>query len=223
MQMCLFSLVVTLFPLNAQWGLREARNTKVKMAEIERDLLAGYPPYKILAHHLQTIDPFSLWDESFMSERLRMLRDARVGAFESMSENPSFEEVSIPIVPVGLHNMTFSKGRGQGTGNGDPFIRFALPQSTHVCGIRLKYTQESRANVGEFHMSWRRSEKKEGAASEGEFVRLGALPEQMTIWVDDTIDEFRLRPDTTDPSCSFQLSEITLLVPKTGTQAASSP
>src|SRR5262249_37937189 len=104
----------------------------------------------------------------------------------------------------------------------NPFIAFALPQSTYVCGIRVKYTQESRGNLAVFHMLWKRSEKRH-AASEGEFVRLGTLPEEMTVWVDDTIDEFRFHPDTTDPSCSFQLSEITLLVPKTGAQAASSP
>jgi hypothetical protein len=148
---------------------------------------------------------------------------------EPVGEPPGYREIPVPVAPVEVRQMTWKGGTGRGN---DPYLVFALQQpqlvgqDPHlvydartplpVDGIRLKYTYEDTP-VGRgpafFQMFWRGSDRSDFGLDRWSFRWLDVGPGERTttVWVHDTIDQFRIHPD--NKPCAFTLTEITLLVP----------
>jgi hypothetical protein len=116
--------------------------------------------------------------------------------------------------PVLLKQMTWQDGAGRGLGD-DPFLVFALKEPQFLAGICLAYAYEDTPTPAELQVFWRnRGRQEEFVATErNEFKVLPTDkgPGTVIIWINDSIDEFRVDPDT--KPCGFKLSAITLLSP----------
>jgi len=119
-----------------------------------------------------------------------------------------------------------------GTSNGMSSLTFALPEARHIYAVRLQYayikTGNSWPRLGAY---WRNSPVQQFNNDAASFSVV-AGPDQptwalidgkiqarakvrtdrtWTIWIDATIDQIRIRPDSAP--CEFRLSRIELLVP----------
>src|SRR5262249_19779448 len=150
-----------------------------------------------------------------------------------LRDNPRFRQVCVPIVPAWVYQMSWEDRTGHGRGEASS-LTFVLDQPRTVYAIRLKYSYENTSlSPAFFRMYWR----KTGAdgftqAERSVALRLETRPgpgwwlptlpflphpipekEKMeTVWVDDTIDQFRMHPDK--QPFVFHISEIILLVPE---------
>jgi hypothetical protein len=159
---------------------------------------------------------------------------------DSVEASIDYSEIAVPVVPVEVSQMTWKDGKGRGNDpylvfalqqtqllGQDPRLVYDVKTPLPVSGIRLRYTYEDTA-VGAaptyfdpavargpafFQLFWRRSDRDDFGLHKWWFrwLDVGRGEQTMTIWVNDTIDEFRIHPD--NKPCVFRLSEITLLVP----------
>lgn len=153
----------------------------------------------------------------------RLLRDKGVGVFRDLKDLPAFWEAAVPVQPAALHDVTWDKGVGVGTSSACG-LTFSLGGPRKVYGIRLKCTlnPDVKAPLWEqFTVTWRRTDL-EGTPEQEQQLPLDMKPfwdeangarrqQTLTVWVDGTIDQFRLRPDT--KPFVIQITDIVLLVP----------
>jgi hypothetical protein len=134
-------------------------------------------------------------------------------------EQTASREVSFPVVPMEMNQMTWKDGVGEGQGE-DPYLVFALKKPQFVQAIRLRYSYGNAASTpATFQMFWKKSAQNEFAEEERNVtLQLKTRPEEktLTVVVNDVIDQFRIDPDVRP--CVFKIPEITLLVPEPGTE-----
>jgi hypothetical protein len=208
---CLFALACGMLAANTREGLRYARDYHRQMEAFEHDLRTGVPTYMLLRRHAPFLY-FSLNDQ--LGEYMRMLHRAAIGPFRSLQADPALREVTLPVVPDGLDQMTWEGGTGRGTGN-DPSVVFTLSEPRFVGGIRIAFSYpDTDGSPLYFRVFWRKSDQ--GDFNEHQFY-LNAFLERasgertVTIWVGDTIDQFRIHPD--NKYSYFALHKIVLLNP----------
>jgi hypothetical protein len=220
--MCLFTVACVLFLFNVQAGREWAasflgeRNTA-----FERHLRAGTPLSTLVEyydHYFKNID--SRNEDKEFTESLRLLRQAGVGPFRHLRADPAVREVPIPVVPAAVNQMTWNNGAGRGIGN-NPYLLFALKGPRFVHAIRLKCSYADAAVTSEeanFQMFWKKGANAFTDAERSVRWSLdrGRGERTMTIWVNDTVDRFRIHPD--NKPCVFRLSRIVLLAPATGSK-----
>jgi hypothetical protein len=154
---------------------------------------------------------------------VRKLGQAQVGVCRFLHDDPAAQEVSWPVIPQEVRQMTWKDGAGQGSGP-DPQLLFTFPEPRRVYAIRLKcclnYGNTAPTPVA-FHVSWRPSRSSPAVPGEPS-ARLeldtGPAEKKVTILVNDTIDQFCIHPD--NKPCVFRLSEIVLVTPGTETRFA---
>jgi hypothetical protein len=155
-----------------------------------------------------------------------MLKRAGIGSFRHLQDDPPSRQVVLPVTSASTRQMVWQDGRGYGSGSGS-YLTFALDQPQLVYAVRLRYSYPKGAPAS-FRMAW-------GQSGQGDFSESGSAsvllplprcPEEkesdeqtVTIWVNATIDRFRVYPD--DKPYVFKLSEVVLLVPVTGSQNSS--
>ena len=182
---------------------------------LERDLRAGIPPFILADRYGRYLTGHDNKPE-MVAALLRKLQRDNIGEFRHMQADPVFIEAPVLVKPASLHEMTWEGGVGYAKGN-DPHLVFALTHpnwstpSDSNCLI-----QASRAKGHSLQVFWRRTEKNDFAEGERAFTtQVEAVPEgkTVTVWVNDTIDQFRIDPDT-GPSV-FSVSDLRVLVPGT--------
>jgi hypothetical protein len=127
------TVLVTFLP-NTLWGLHWAYYLKSHLAGFERDIKAGAAPYQLLQSYADLHQ-----DRELMIDYMPMLRGTRVGAFRYLRDNPPFHEISLPLLPVDMHNVTWKEGNAQPTG-ADAWLTFTLPVDIQAAGIQLTYS-----------------------------------------------------------------------------------
>src|SRR5262249_50813132 len=100
-------------PFNTREGLNFAVPHHERAAAFEQDIRDGVPLYMLLARHTNAICPKVL-EQDYLAHWLRMLRDAGLGSFGQLRDNPLFEEVPIPVDPVALQRASWDEGNGRG-------------------------------------------------------------------------------------------------------------
>ena len=92
-----------------------------------------------------------------MMDYVPMLRTAGVGVFRYLRNDPPFQEVSLPLMPSEVRNMTWEKGIAHATASG-AWLTFTLPKDIQAAGIRLDYTY-SNTNENEPYLGiyWKSS------------------------------------------------------------------
>jgi hypothetical protein len=124
-----------------------------------------------------------------------------------------FREVSIPVEPSSVREMSWQEGAGKGV-NVNAALTFRLQKPQRVRGLRLRYQLSNAAcDAAPFTVSWQNSQAPDSHAEERRIAYLVRTPPEecsMTIWINDNIDEFTLQPD--DKPFHFQIKRITLVL-----------
>jgi hypothetical protein len=206
--MALFAGSCVLLWPNIEDGWAAGLASAAKSEEFDRDLASGTPLFRLVRRYTPFLHP----SQEILHKSLAMLRDAKIGRFRALHDDPPFEEIDVARSPAEVRLARWNDGQVEVTGP-DPWIRFDLPSPTPVCGIRLHYSHDSPDGApARFRIAWRR-------AGQLEFIReqqygnwnLPTGPDQSTtIWVDDVVSQIRIQPD--NRPCRFSLSELTLLV-----------
>jgi hypothetical protein len=215
----LFATVVVILLPNMSWGLRWAHYLKSHLVAFERDIRAGTPPYQLLQRYANLNQ-----DRELMMDYMPMLRDAHIGAFGSLRDDPRFREVSLPLVPVDAHNMTWEDGIARPTDN-QAWLTFELPSDVQVAGIRLAYTYSDRDGFEPcLGLSWKARDEagfdQDSSFSycpigdranwpHGTWSRLNNEITTLDVWVDHPVQSVRV---FTLEKRTVKIHELTLLV-----------
>jgi hypothetical protein len=155
-----------------------------------------------------------------------------------MQPDPEFCAVSVDTAPAATEQLTWKDGAAHGhVGGGSPFLTFDLGKPRFVYAIRIKCTFENTASsLASVHLSWTMSQRlpfPNDIFTPGERkarvdvsldtsdvlrtvdgkMRLEPPKSEkaFTVWVNASIDQFRVYPDTSP--CVFRPLQITILVP----------
>ena len=161
------------------------------------------------------------------------MQQAGIPQFRDMAPDPAFREVALPVAPVGMNQVIWHNGVGDSYADdlSQASVDFALTEPRFVYAIRLTYAYGDKTHGwAAFRMSWgvgdhnKRGSGGVSGCKGGVSLSLETFPHDMwsrrfrggaqkslTIWVNSTIDGFRICPDT--KPFSFAVSEIKLLVP----------
>ncbi|MEJ7636690.1 MAG: hypothetical protein WKF75_01570 [Singulisphaera sp.] len=111
-----------------------------------------------------------------------------------------------------MDQMTWEAETGRGRARPERRLR---PGVRFVGGIRITYSYpETSGKPVLFRTFWRKSDREEFGDDRrylNAFVERSAGEKTVTIWIADTIDEFRIHPD--NRRGAFRISQITLLIP----------
>ena len=132
----LFATTVIVLVPNTWWGWRYADDLKSHLSAFERDMVGGRPRYQLIHDYCgKYLHPHQLMAMDYMP----YLREARVGAFRYLRDDPPFREISLPLKPAQSTDVEFQNGilRGKGMGAN---LTFVLPAELEVEGIRCRYS-----------------------------------------------------------------------------------
>ncbi len=223
-QMILFALVCAMTGLSTVTSLEDAKARRDFSRAMERDLRRGVPISVFVDCYVGRNDvgrnlifPPGVVSKELATRGLMELHRANVGSFRYLRSDLPLREVSVPVVPSGLNQITWDKGVGRGTGV-DPYLVFALKRPEHVYGIKLKYVVHHDKKTAPLRVFWKRGDRNEFSAAERNVlvnVETGG-ENTTTIPVNDTIDHYRI--DLEDPTSAIRISEIVLRLPPTGSE-----
>jgi hypothetical protein len=235
-QMSLFMLTCVLLPLNMQKGIEIARDLKVNIQILERDLQAGMPASIIAERHtdFQFGPGYGLpWPpdqrqaaRQSMIDCLQMLHDAGVKPFTQIRALPALQEISIPVAPTRLNHVRYEEGITYGLGD-ESYLSFAQADGQFVYAIRFSYSYRKTAGGHSPRILVKTNRGKGllaldlGPPCYQEETAAQETPESCLVWVNDTIRQLRVYPDV--KPCVFKISEIVFLVPQTEKGAALDP
>ena len=206
----LFAVSCALAWPNTQAGLEHGRELAVNLNGLRRDLLAGMPTYQVVRHHTQQFN--SNHDE--VARLLPLLRSAGFGPFRYLRDNPPLVAVRLPVEPTELSLVRWD-GHTAHVNGVDPQITFTLPSPRYVAGIRIRYSHHNPQKApARFQLTWKHPGQLEYTSDQRYACWFQPTGEGRvtTVWVDDTVDQFRIQPD--NQPCEFQIDEIVLLVPR---------
>jgi hypothetical protein len=222
-QLLLLVAMYVMLPLDWQDAWQWGTKHRAACTALERDIRAGVPSDFILMRYGWLIPrwkdtEFSPRNFASVQENMQLLADAGIGIYKDLKEFPPFRKVVLPVVPAGLHDMSWKGQGGYGWGS-DPYVEFELDQPQKVYGIMLSCNLNYGNDVPEpvdFQASWksaRRGQWTKSAETHG--LDNAKTSKDVVIWVNDTIGGFRLRPD--NKPCVLRIARIVLLVePKDG-------
>jgi hypothetical protein len=231
-QVSLFAAACLFFLPNLYYGLGVARHFGNIGKALDQDIRAGVPPFMLAERQIAFLNP-ATDDAKGIALALRQMRQAGMPQFRHMTPDPAFRAVALPVTPIGVNQMIWHNGVGySSTGNpGQASVDFAFTEPRFVYAIRLEVSYGPQTSGwAAFRISWRNSNRgtwrgeKISGCKGGDSLRVETIPhdlwarryragsrKSLTIWINSTIDGFRICPDT--KPFSFSLSEITLLVP----------
>jgi MoaA/NifB/PqqE/SkfB family radical SAM enzyme len=133
---------------------------------------------------------------------------------QSAQKGAELCEVLLPLVPIAMNQVAWDDGVAKGEGD-DPFLVFALPERRFVHAVRVECTYGNVTTpYPTLQIFWRESDRNDFEETERSAI-LYLWPEPrekaLTIPVQDTIDQFRIDPDT--KPCIVKIHKIVLLVP----------
>jgi hypothetical protein len=228
-QVALLVLLCLLFQPNVRAGLAGATALRKQCEAFEQDLLAGTPPFILAERHGDAI----YWSGEKLAAHLKALHQVGLGRFRLLQPDPVWREEPVPVEPAEVSHLTWRDGLGQGL-DANSSLTFSLPEPRFVYAIRLKCSygptglNPPRAVL---RLLWRKNGQKDFTRTVPEFLRLPFptwrpdLPMDralsVTIWVKETVDEFRIHPD--DKPFVVKLASIDLLVPARDGRESSRP
>lgn len=225
-QMGLFTLLCCLIPFNINNSWEDEKYVSEMAASFEQEMQDGVPPTVLTDRFSQTLyylDSFQFSRER-MVKALNCLRDAGVGKFRDLRQDPEFREMPLPLNPVKVAGMTLAPFSFEGDGGADSFMDFVLEKPKFIYALRLKiYYRDKEADPVDCRVAWSSKGQAE-LASDGRvsLMQVTGLFDQrerppasremtVTFWVNDKVSRFRLYP--TNKQLDFKISAISLLVP----------
>jgi hypothetical protein len=212
----LFMIMCLLLPFNLQDGLENGRSRSQQMGAFVQDLLAQTPPYLLAERHVSFLIPYKMKGQ--FVEWLRMLRDAGIGPYRYLPDDPTPQEIHFPITSPAADDMPSDPRR----------LTFTVEEPRFVYALRLKYScKADSGKVARLQVSWRRDDRKEEPvrlgrslqfisvfqAGGGADMPLEASKEETALTI-PIYDNFRrIKLLTKDADCVFGLHDMSLLVP----------
>jgi hypothetical protein len=183
---------------------------------VERDLMEGVTVDQVVQSFATHLSPGDAnWVQGELHPRFTMLYRAGVGPYGRLQPVPDCREVDFSLESNKPQtNMKLENGAWVSLGD-TPFLAFHLDQSRHVYAIRLEYVYEQTTDPASFRMEWQpKPPRDENVTHYAKFdLRMHPAPLNVTVFVNASIDQFRIVPD--DKPCRFRLSRLTLFVPVT--------
>ena len=236
-QYVMCAVLVGLLPLNLQHGALVGAGLQRRVAAFELDLGRGVPA-SVLAERHFTSDLVPRAEQ--ITEILESHKRNGIGIFVRMRDDPVSRVAVVSAEPDALDGVTWRAGTASTVAGaaGEGSLTFVLPETRHVYAIRLRYTYVKTANPWPtLRVFWRHSSRedftgRDPARMERQVSATTPGPDQptwalidgkirtdaiirtertLTAWVDATIDEFRLYPES--GPFEFRLPKIELLVP----------
>lgn len=207
---------------NTRFGLEYARDLRSHLGGFEADLRAGVPRRELVRRY----DPYLHPHQDVPLEYLPMLRQAGIGIYGGLREDPPVREVPLDLTPSGLAHVTWHDSTATVAG-ADAHLDFTLPAERAVAGIKLAY--QYRAADGSLPLiglRWKRAADADYPAANykkysptgdranwerGTWTRLGDSATTMTVALADTIAQIRIFPNYVPGS--FRITRLVLLVP----------
>lgn len=184
--------VVMLWP-NTQNGLAYARELRGRFQQCERDVRRGVPPAVLANHYSRSPNLLGrAWQKKQYARELVMLRDAKVGWYRWLRDDPDWREVPLPPAAPGR------------------VLSYRLPAPTFVCALRLKFRYSPGPPFANLRAAWRGSPSGPAAAFAISLPRKDQ-DDVLFIWVDGPVFEFSVDPGDEPSRC--RVSDVTLLVP----------
>jgi hypothetical protein len=211
----LFVVAVLFVVADGRIALSDARAHGEMLRAFAADLAARMPPVLLAERYADRVYPATLQED--LHHYIRLLRDAHIGDFRQLPEDPPLREAPLSAVPSSLHDMTLAGGAALPVGP-DPFLVFRLPQAQFVYAIRLHYVYRNPTGCPDgCDLFWKAGAGTSCDEGCGTRVMLepgsgaGAAERTATVWVNAHIDHVRLVPKAT----WFRLSlrAIDLLLP----------
>ena len=174
---------------------------------LARDVTAGMPAYRVIKKYTPFLHP----DHDELSRFLPIMRQGKLGPFESLRIPPDFRSSVLPVKSARLHMVRWEGNTVHVTGV-DPQIIYALSKPRMVAGIRIRYAHKNAQGApARFQLAWKRPDQADYL--EAQRYAQWNLPtgegRETTIWIDDLIEQFRIQPD--NQPCEFRIDEINLL------------
>src|SRR5262249_37824906 len=157
------------------------------------DVRAGVPIPQLVGRHSSA----TYYVHDVLEEYLRLLRDRRYGDYASIPADPGFREVPLSAPPSGSTGLVWDGKRGRSTSDG-PDLVFDLPRPMRIAGIRMKFWSVNPGGwIPLFEVGWRTSSDEEQGKKWKSHDQwwLRSDGRAMTLWIDDTVDRIRIRPD----------------------------
>ena len=227
-QFGMLAALAAMLPVNLQHAIHAGRTLRQETTAFERDVRNRIPAMVLAERHFAN-------DAVPCAEKLDfILREHKmngIGIFREIRDDPPFQIESVAIETALLNGMTLREGIASSTTNGGS-LTFTLPSPRYIYAVRLRHAYIKTASAWPaLRVYWRDSRQRDFNEINA-LVSVVAGPDQptwalidgkiktdakvrtdrsLTIWLDSTIDQFRLHPDSAP--CEFRVSKIELLVP----------
>ena len=224
--------IAVLFPLNLLAATQIGRDVQQKTAAFEHDVRNGIPASVLAERHFAS-------DVVPRAEKLGViLKDLKahgIGIFKQIRDDPSAHIEKVDVAGAILDHVVWHEGIASSTAQNGPAgsLTWKLTYPRYVYAIRIYYAYRRATHPWPtLRTYWRNSSASEDFNDAAAFSKTVASPDQatwglidgkihtdakmhtirkLTVWVDRTIDEFRLYPDSAP--CEVRFSGIELLEP----------
>lgn len=221
-RIALFATALAILPANTRWGWQYATDFKSHLTAFETDLRAGTPPYKLVQRYAYYLH----LHHDILTDYMPMLRDAGIGAFRYLRDDPPFRQVSFPLVPVETHGMNWQDDVARATET-PGWLTFALPNDMLIAGIRLRYTYSNPKGTDPHILIYWKSSTEGDFDSEswawysptgdranwrkGTWCRLADDLTTLDVWVCRPVQTVRIQPSLENGS--IKIHDLAALVP----------
>jgi hypothetical protein len=210
-QACMFTCLVLATCVNIPAGFETGQQRHLMTEAFERDVRDGVPPYMLVARYAD--DLYQLTRDDQLASWMDMLRQAGIGSFRYLKNDPAFAEVPLPLEPIVVNQAKWQGGMVHDT-SAESYVTFALPKPMFIAGIRMQYTTPSVISVASWiRVFWRKRDAPNSFEGGHPYE-----PGMTMLNIAEKIDQIRISAG--DLPCDFHILEIVLLVPETdGTQS----
>jgi len=180
---------ICLWP-NSVSGIVYGRDLRQRLSSFERDMIGGTPPYRLIRSYHEYLEI----NEQVIADYLPMLRQAGIGSFRFLKDDPPFREISLSpnraeLVPSQADQAATKTRSDFST------VVFSLDNPMYAVGIRLRYKSESEGRPPFIEVSWRTDTEAPYEKSDkftphgdrfnwqrGSWVRIAQPETDLTIW-----------------------------------------
>jgi hypothetical protein len=190
----LFVVALCMLWPNTLNGISYGRELRTRFEQFEFDVRRGVPP-SILANQY-TRSPSLLgraWRKKQFGRELAMLRDAGVGWFQFLRDDPDWLEIPL------AQPATKSAG-----------LSYSLPQARFVYAVRLMFKYEPGPAFADLKLTWKEQPGSAPSTFRITLPRTGQ-DDVLLAWLDSPVSQLFILPGDIPPRC--QISDVTLLVP----------
>ncbi|CAN5830765.1 hypothetical protein BH18ACI4_BH18ACI4_28960 [soil metagenome] len=130
-----FVTVLITFAPNTYWGWYYAHELKSRLTAFEAQMAAGSPPFQLVRSYSSILHPH----HTLLTDYMPMLREAGVGNFQHLRDNPPFRKVNVPLEPMKADNTT-AEYTSPWTTSTSGWLTFELASDVDAAGICLHYS-----------------------------------------------------------------------------------